>query len=139
MPLCAIEPLIPHRAPFRFVDAAVHVDATGGDFVITLSPDDERLTSGYLAPLLLVEALTQSAAAWHGTRQQTEETGVLAQIERARLYGAARGGERVLLHVERERVLGNLARFVGSARRGDETLADAVFTVRRGDAAMGTP
>ncbi len=63
-----IQDLIPHRPPFRFVDTMVSAGEDEGVFALELTIDDERCSAGTLAPLFLVEALAQSAAAYHGAR-----------------------------------------------------------------------
>lgn len=134
--MVAIEELIPHRFPFRFVDRAVRSDENGGEFLLELEPDDGRAPDGTFAPLLLVEALAQSAAAWHGGRMASmgatePETGMLASIDTARLMGSAHTGETVRLEVRRGHRLGAMMRFDGRASCDDRLLATARLTVVR--------
>jgi 3-hydroxyacyl-[acyl-carrier-protein] dehydratase len=131
----AIDRLIPHRPPFRFVDTLVRAEAAEGELLLELATDDPRLTAGRLQPLLLVEALAQSAAAYHGAALARDgggvERGFLVQIDKALLRRAARGGESVRLAIRRTFTMGPMVRFEARARVGDETLAEAEITVAR--------
>lgn len=128
----AIEQWVPHRPPFLFVDEIVSVEKEGGRFVLALAAEDPRLYDGALPALLLVEALAQSTAAFHGiTREGRRERGMLVEIQDAKLFGAATSGDRVLLDVERTRVHGQLARFRGRASVGGRPLVEAELTVVR--------
>ncbi len=127
-----IDSLIPHRPPFRFVDRVVRLAEDGGEFELHLDTGDRRLNGDRLDPLFLVEALAQSAAAFHGATQNAAPgRGMLVDVSGSRFYAAARAGETVLLRIERERVFGNLVRFVGSARCGERLLAETRLTVQR--------
>lgn len=135
--LPAIETLIPHRPPFRFVDRVVACYEAAGCCALALQKDDPRLQNGVLPPLYLLEALAQSAAAYHGCALQRagstqRETGMLVQIDKATLHASARAGEDVILEIQRSHTLGAMVRFTGRARVGDRPLAEAGFIVMRG-------
>jgi len=125
-----IDSLLPHRPPFRFVDELVEVSGERGEFCLCLAADDPRLLEGAMSPVLLVEALAQSAAAYQHSRITGEShRGLLASIDSARFFGAARGGERVQLLIRRDRSYGAFVRFSGTATQGPRPLAEAEFTV----------
>lgn len=136
-PLPAIETLIPHRAPFRLVDRIVSLTDDAGCCVLELSRNDSRLQYDLLPAVYLVEALAQSAAAYHGCAlrragRSEAENGMLVQIDSAVLHAPARAGDNVTLDVRRTHQLGGMVRFTGCARVGDQHLAEAQFTVARG-------
>lgn len=138
-----IDALLAHRPPFRFVDALVDISETDGELVLVLADDDPRLTpEGLLRPLLLVEALAQGTAAFHGAvgaagaggadgAAPVRESGLLVSIDSARFHATARAGDRVCLRVHRERQLGPLVRFTATAAVGGTVLVEATVTVRR--------
>lgn len=139
-----IERFLPHRAPFRFVDEVVRVAGHKGEFCLHLPCEDPRLHNGRLAPLLLIEALAQCAAAFFGVLldkrgdQDGEgriESGYLVQIDHAELSAAACAGEDVSLCIERTRQFGSLVQFAGTARAGQRLLVTSRFTVARTEAA----
>ena len=128
-----IDRLIPHRPPFRFVDEVVRVDPESGEFLLNLSATDPRLSTGRLAPLLVVEALAQAAAAFHGASQCSggPETGMLVQLAEVKLMAAAAANDRVSLRVTRSHTLGDLVRFIGQATVNGRSLVSAELTVAR--------
>jgi len=128
-----IEQLIPHRAPFRFVDEVLEVSPQAGKFLLDLPAGDRRLTNDVLMPLYLLEAMAQGAAAFHGAQAVGKpESGMLVQIEKAKLHRMARAGEKVHVLVEYTRSLGPLVRFSATATVGQHMLAEAALTVARG-------
>jgi 3-hydroxymyristoyl/3-hydroxydecanoyl-(acyl carrier protein) dehydratase len=129
-----IEDWLPHRPPFRFVDEIVAVAGETGEFVLRLAPDDPRLHNGHLQPLLLVEALAQSAAVFNSyTQQGGTKSGVLVEIQ-ASLYGAAAAGDVVRLYIQRILDRGSLAKFRGRALVNDTLLIETEFMVMRTNA-----
>jgi 3-hydroxymyristoyl/3-hydroxydecanoyl-(acyl carrier protein) dehydratase len=129
----AIEPWLPHRPPFRFVDELIDVAGERGEFALHLGADDERLQGGVLPTILLLEALAQGTAAFFGYRERRgAEPGMLVELSSVELLGTARAGETVRLIVERRQQLGALARFAGEAHVGTRLLARANVTVARG-------
>lgn len=136
LPYPSIEQYLPHRLPFRFVDSIKQVDETSGEFSLLLEQSDKRLIDGVISPLLLVEALAQSAAAFHGIAKERAgakepESGMLVQIDSAQFLKAASSGFEIGLRIERTHELGALVRFKGAATQQDEVLVEAVFTVAR--------
>ena len=124
--------LIPHRPPFRFVDDVLEVGDESAELVLRLVPGDARLTNGRLAPLFLIEALAQAAAAFHGLKNAgTPEAGMLVQLDRVQLLAAACEGDEVHLTVRRTHTLGALVRFDGRVRVADCLLAAGELTVAR--------
>lgn len=127
-----IDNLLIHRPPFRFVDALVSVSEVDGVFALTLSAGDPRLTDGRLAPLFLVEALAQSAAAFFGAQQaHSAESGFLVELSAVELLADAHANQSVRLRVTKQRQLGAVARFLGEAKHNDALLARATITVAR--------
>jgi 3-hydroxymyristoyl/3-hydroxydecanoyl-(acyl carrier protein) dehydratase len=125
-----LDELVPHRAPFRFVDEVVSVETDRCELLLRLAPNDARLTAGELRPLLVVEALAQSTAAFYGAHG-TEGTriGLLVELSHVRLHGPALAGETVRLLVELHREISGFARFAGRAFAGARLLAEAELTV----------
>jgi 3-hydroxymyristoyl/3-hydroxydecanoyl-(acyl carrier protein) dehydratase len=128
----AIESLIPHRAPFRLVDAVVEIDGEQGEMELRLARDDPRLRGGRLQALYLIEALAQAAAALNGAlHPDADERGMLVEVARARFLGDACAGDTVRLCVRREQAFGAMHRLSGTAIVGGRLLAETALTVLR--------
>lgn len=127
----AVEGWLPHRPPFRFVDRVVSRAEASAEMAIDLGPTDARLTNGVLPPLMLLESLAQTIAAFSGMQAGGAEPGMLVEIDRARLLRAAPAGASVRLVVERRHALGNMSRFGARAELAGELLVEAELTVAR--------
>ena len=128
----AIEQWLPHRPPFLFVDELRAASGGGGTCALRLAADDPRLVDGRLPPWLVLEALAQSIAACNGFgKTDGREEGMLVEIQDAELQDAARGGETVVLCVERRQSQGALVRFAAHATVGERTQVRALLTVAR--------
>lgn len=104
--------------------------ADAGDFALHLGDVDARAPTGMLSPLLLLEALTQAAAAFRGQqRSGQEQSGYLVEIVDARFQGGLPVGHTAILSIRETHVLGTLVRFTGYASAGDVRLVAATFTV----------
>jgi 3-hydroxymyristoyl/3-hydroxydecanoyl-(acyl carrier protein) dehydratase len=114
------------------VDALVAASGEEATFLLELASQDPRLCAGTLAPIFLLEALAQAAAAFYGLqREGTPESGMLVEIDRSTFLGPAARGERVELFVRRTRSLGNLVRFTGRATVSGRVLVAGELTVAR--------
>jgi 3-hydroxymyristoyl/3-hydroxydecanoyl-(acyl carrier protein) dehydratase len=117
--------LLPHAPPFRLIDRLVEVDLAAGRLVAErrLTRDDLLLRGApLLPPTLVIEALCQAAAclngleAEHAQRGQKQHRGYLVSISDFRFPGCARGGDTLLLAVQREGGLGRMQSFAATAQ-----------------------
>jgi predicted hotdog family 3-hydroxylacyl-ACP dehydratase len=70
-PFPAIEELIPHRAPMRWVDALTACTETTATCVARFSADHFALNNGTVSEIALVECVAQTVAAALGFRLRT--------------------------------------------------------------------
>jgi 3-hydroxyacyl-[acyl-carrier-protein] dehydratase len=141
--------LIPHRPPWLLVDAVeVEADTETAHGRREASASDPWCAGGVLPPVLVVEALAQTAAAvmgaafarhaeargGAGAAGAAEHRGYLAEIRDFRFPAPARAGLPVELVARRTASLGRLHRFRARATQGGEVVAegDLSFAVEAG-------
>ena len=117
MDATAIEAVIPHRAPFRFVDEIVEIEAGAravGRWTIT---GDEWFLAGHfpgnpIVPgVIIVEALAQTAAVCALVHpDHAGKFGVFAAIDETRFTRIVRPGDVLSLEVTMDRLRGRLGR-----------------------------
>ncbi len=125
-----MEQLLPHRAPFLFVDRLEEVSEEGciGYRKYT---DEDFFFKGHFPEypvvpgVLLVEAMAQCGGA--GLKKQTKEDGLffLASIEKAKFRRQVRPGDEVRMEIVNERISGMMIKQKGKAFVGDEMAAEA--------------
>ena len=129
---------IPHREPFLFLS---RLDATDGEEAL-FSYDFPRHSdsfSGRMFPaLLMVEAMAQAAAAFHGVQMNAgatgagEETGVLASVDKVRVSARPRPGDRLTIKVRRKKAFGPMVLLEGEVWVSHRLACTAELVVRRG-------
>lgn len=133
----AVKTLIPHRAPFLFVDRLLEYDPAARRVVAekTVSPADPYLAGHYpsrpiMPGVLLLEALVQTMTAGL-TLGGTFAGGIalLAEVDRCHFRRSVNPGDIVRLEVAIERVIGRAARGTGVATVGADVAAEAVITL----------
>ena len=127
---------IPHREPFRFVSQVSGSDDAGGLFLYDIPRKGDSWALKLAPELLMVEAMAQASAAWHGLqagRSSGEpETGVLASVDGVRLSGRPRPGDRLTIKVRAKKKFGPMAMFDGEVWVHHRMLAQGKIVVRRG-------
>jgi len=133
----AIEDLLPHRAPFLFLDrvtglvpgesASGHLDITG----------DEPLLAGHFPGrpvwpgVLTVEALAQLWGACDAAARETPGAGglgVFAAADKVRFRRMVVPGDRLCLHVSLQRRRGPFTRVRAEARVNGEVAAEGILS-----------
>lgn len=128
--------MIPHRDPFLMIDKVVDVvkneRATG---VKNVSPDDYYFRGHFPARpvmpgVLIVEAMAQTAAVLVVHTLGPESEGKLVyfmSVDNARFRKPVVPGNRLHIHVTKQRNRGNVWKFEGEAKVDGQLCAEAVF------------
>lgn len=132
-------PELPHRYPFRFVDTILEArdeSFSRGRVSMTVSAG-QRACSGpaWVSPLLLAEAIAQSALLLEGGDPEIGRTGFLAGIDGFAVDRAPFPGERLSVDVALVARYGPVVKFFGTVRGGAERIAAGEIVVRRGEEA----
>lgn len=134
-----IQDLLPHRAPFLFVDRIERSDDSGIVGYRTF-PADEPFFAGHFPDypvvpgVILVETLAQCGGA--GVRQRGvlgDRLFFLASIGSVKFRRQVRPGETVRLDVENLRVTERMIKQRGTASVGDEVACEAEWMCLVGD------
>ena len=128
--------MIPHRHPFLMIDKVVDVvanqRATG---VKNISAKDYYFQGHFPARpvmpgVLIIEAMAQTAAVLVVFTLGPESEGKLVyfmSVDNARFRRPVFPGNRLEIHVTKQRNRGNVWKFEGVAKVGDTVMAEAVF------------
>ncbi len=132
----AIKEMIPHRHPFLMIDGVIDlipdVEVTG----IKNVTGDEDFFEGHfpghpiMPGVLIVEAMAQSSAILViGTMgKQPGSVVYFMSVDQARFRKPVFPGDRLMLHVVKQRNRGKVWKFKGEARVGDNLVAEATFS-----------
>ena len=132
----AIKEMIPHRYPFLMIDGINNlvpdVEATG----IKNVTGDEDFFEGHfpghpiMPGVLIVEAMAQTSAILViGTvGKQPGSVVYFMSVDQARFRKPVFPGDRLMLHVVKQRNRGKVWKFKGEARVGDNLVAEATFS-----------
>jgi len=128
--------MIPHRHPFLMIDKVVNVvineRATG---VKNISADEYYFkghfpTRPVMPGVLIIEAMAQTAAVLVVHTLGPESEGKLVyfmSVDNARFRRPVFPGDRLDVHVKKQRHRGNVWKFEGYAKVGENVMAEAVF------------
>ncbi len=132
----AIKEMIPHRYPFLMIDGINNlvpdVEVTG----IKNVTGDEDFFEGHfpghpiMPGVLIVEAMAQTSAILViGTvGKQPGSVVYFMSVDQARFRKPVFPGDRLMLHVVKQRNRGKVWKFKGEARVGDNLVAEATFS-----------
>ena len=132
----AIKEMIPHRHPFLMIDGVINlvpdVEVTG----IKNVTGEEDFFEGHfpgrpiMPGVLIVEAMAQTSAILViGTvGKQPGSVVYFMSVDQARFRKPVFPGDRLMLHVVKQRNRGKVWKFKGEARVGDNLVAEATFS-----------
>ncbi len=127
---------IPHRDPFLFLSTVSGTDEAGGLFLYDVPRSGDSWSRRLLPGLLMVEAMAQAAAAWHGLANAAAggdpETGLLASVDGVRVSGRPRPGDRLTIKIRKTKAFGPMVMLDGEVWVHHRMLAQGKIVVRRG-------
>jgi 3-hydroxyacyl-[acyl-carrier-protein] dehydratase len=128
--------MIPHRHPFLMIDKVVDMVANERATGIKNLSINENYFQGHfparpvMPGVLIIEAMAQTAAVLVVHTLGPESEGKLVyfmSVENARFRRPVFPGDRLDVHVTKQRHRGNVWKFEGRAKVGDNLMAEAVF------------
>jgi 3-hydroxyacyl-[acyl-carrier-protein] dehydratase len=128
--------MIPHRHPFLMIDKVIDVVANERATGIKNVTINEHYFQGHfparavMPGVLIIEAMAQTAAVLVVHTLGRESEGKLVyfmSVENARFRRPVFPGDRLDVHVVKQRHRGNVWKFEGRAKVGDTLMAEAVF------------
>jgi len=128
--------MIPHRHPFLMIDEVVDVVANERATGIKNLSIDENYFKGHfptrpvMPGVLIIEAMAQTAAVLVVHTLGPKSEGKLVyfmSVDNARFRRPVFPGDRLDVHVVKQRHRGNVWKFEGRAKVGTNLMAEAVF------------
>jgi 3-hydroxyacyl-[acyl-carrier-protein] dehydratase len=128
--------MIPHRHPFLMIDKVVDIVANARATGIKNVSINENFFRGHfptrpvMPGVLIIEAMAQTAAVLVVHTLGPESEGKLVyfmSVDNARFRRPVFPGDRLDVHVTKQRHRGNVWKFEGRAKVGDNLMAEAVF------------
>ena len=128
--------MIPHRHPFLMIDKVVDVVANQRATGVKNVSINENYFQGHfparpvMPGVLIIEAMAQTAAVLVVHTLGPEAEGKLVyfmSVDNARFRRPVFPGDRLDVHVTKQRHRGNVWKFEGQAKVGDNVMAEAVF------------
>jgi len=128
--------MIPHRHPFLMIDKVVDVVANQRATGVKNVSINENYFRGHfparpvMPGVLIIEAMAQTAAVLVVHTLGPESEGKLVyfmSVDNARFRRPVFPGDRLDVHVTKQRARGNVWKFEGRAKVGDNVMAEAVF------------
>ncbi len=132
---------IPHREPFLFLSRLEATDGEQAIFAYDLPRHSDSFALKMFPSLLMVEAMAQAAAAFHGVRMNDggegdhQETGVLASVDKVRISARPRPGDTLTIKIKRRKAFGPMVLLDGEVWLSHRLAASAELYVRRGETA----
>ena len=132
---------LPHDYPFRFVETVLEPLGEGswrGTVRAAVSSNGRACAEGtWGSPLLLAEAIAQSALLLEGGDPEVGRTGFLAGIDGFAASRAPRAGEILEIRVRLSARFGAIVKFEGEVWSGGEEVARGGVLVRQGAGPAG--
>ena len=128
---------LPHAYPFRFVETVLeerNSDFSRGTVKACVAGNAAASRGGeWASPLLLAEAIAQSALLLEGGDASAGRGGYLAGIDGFEAARSPAPGETLTVRVRMAARFGAIVKFEGEVSSGEETLARGSVLVRRGE------
>ena len=117
--MTAVEQLIPHRAPMRFIDALVECSDATAAATATFRTGDFAVVDGNILESALVECIAQTVAAALGQRAQTAgqtgvaKPGMLVAVTNFKIQARAPLGKTLRIEIAERKRLGPMLMISG--------------------------
>ena len=133
----AIENLIPHRAPMRFIDALVECTDTTAVATVCFRADSFAVSNGFVLETALVECVAQTVAAALGQRAlmhgksdfAVAATGMLVAVSNFKIQSRPPAGKTLRIEVRELKRLGLMLRVAGEISCDGQTIAAGQLTL----------
>jgi len=133
----AIENLIPHRAPMRFIDALVECTDTTAVATVCFRDDSFAVANGLVMEAALVECVAQTVAAALGQRAQTNgksdfavaAAGMLVAVSSFKIQSRPPAGKMLRIEVRELKRLGLMLRVAGEISCDGQIIAAGELTL----------
>jgi 3-hydroxyacyl-[acyl-carrier-protein] dehydratase len=117
----AIENLIPHRAPMRFIDELIECTETTAVATVCFRADSFAVANGFVLETTLVECVAQTVAAALGQRAKISgqsdsgiaATGMLVSVSSFKIQSCPPLGKELRIEIRELKRLGLMLRIVG--------------------------
>jgi 3-hydroxyacyl-[acyl-carrier-protein] dehydratase len=133
----AIENLIPHRAPMRFIDALVECTDTTAVATVCFGADSFAVANGFVLETALVECVAQTVAAALGQRALTHgksdfavaAAGMLVAVSNFKIQSRPAAEKTLRIEIRELKRLGLMLRVVGEIFCDGQTIASGELTL----------
>ena len=131
----AIEKILPHRYPFLLIDRVLELEDMRVVAIKNVTMNEPHFTGHFpgfpvMPGVLIIEAMAQTAAVLVVHTLGPASEGKLVyfmSVDNARFRRPVFPGDRLDVHVTKQRNRGNVWKFEGQAKVGDNVMAEAVF------------
>ncbi len=131
----AIESLIPHRAPMRFIDALTDCTETTATATACFGADHFAVADGLVLEAALVECIAQTVAAAQGQRGKNSgqpggaSNGMLAAVSKFQIHSCPAFGKILKIEVRELKRLGPMLLIAGEISCNGEKIASGELSL----------
>jgi predicted hotdog family 3-hydroxylacyl-ACP dehydratase len=133
----AIENLIPHRAPMRFVDALAECTETAAVATVCFRADSFAVANGFVLETALVECVAQTVAAALGQRAKISSKsdsgiaakGMLVSVSNFKIHSRPSAGKMLRIEIRELKRLGLMLRVAGEISCDGQSIASGELTL----------
>ena len=133
----AIENLIPHRAPMRFIDALTECTETTAVATVCFSADSFAVANGFVLEAALVECVAQTVAAALGQRAKDSgqsdsgiaAKGMLVSVSNFKIQSRPPTGKTLRIEIRELKRLGLMLRISGEISCDGKSIASGELTL----------
>ena len=132
----AIENLIPHRAPMRFIDELIECTETTAVATVCFRADSFAVENGFVLETALVECVAQTIAAALGQRAKISQsdsgiaaTGMLVSVSNFKIQTRPAAGKQLRIEIRELKRLGMMLRVAGEISCDGKSVASGELTL----------
>jgi predicted hotdog family 3-hydroxylacyl-ACP dehydratase len=133
----AIEKLIPHRAPMRFIDALVECAETVAVATVCFRADSFAVANGLVLETALVECVAQTVAAALGQRAKISSEsdsgiaakGMLVSVSNFKIQSRPPAGKQLRIEIRELKRLGLMLRISSEVFCDEKSIASGELTL----------